>query len=183
MKFKLTSGDSIFSFEGELSEAIALLDAYWKPQSRVHLVSANQDSASTDSPSKVGTKRRGKSTSTSTSGASTSPATLNAEELANNIKSNQHFDKIKSKILDKKGEWVTKCKMVAHFASAPITSGDVKRTMDAFRVKSELSTLSRALSNNSSLFLTKKEGSAVKYELTSSAEESFLDWLDSDTNE
>ena len=38
MKFKLTSGDSTFSFEGELQEAQALLDAYWKPQQKAQRV-------------------------------------------------------------------------------------------------------------------------------------------------
>ena len=183
MKFKLASGDSTFSFEGELSEAIALLDAYWNPQSKIHLNPVVQSSDPTIGPPKSKPKRRGKSAPTGAAATSASSVTIDAQGLSNKIKLSPHFKKIKSKILVKQGDWVAKCKMVAHFAEEPITSGDVKRTMDAFKIKASLPTLSRALSNNSDLFLTSGDKNAVKYELTASAEESFLIWLESSGNE
>jgi hypothetical protein len=66
--------------------------------------------------------------------------------------------------------------MVSYFAEEPITSGDVKRTMDALKLKSSLPTLSRTLSGNSDQFLTSGDN-PVKYELTNVAAEDFLTWL------
>ncbi|WP_298679922.1 hypothetical protein [uncultured Lentibacter sp.] len=176
MKFKLTSGDSIFSFEGELQEAQALLDAYWKPQPKAHSVANSKNEAAPPLAPKKSRAKRAKSAPTGAAATSAGSISINAQELANKIKTSENFAKIKSRILDVKADWVTKCKLVGHFADEPITSGDVHRTMDALKVKNSLSTLSTTLSNNADKFLTKGDN-PVKYELTSAAETEFLNWL------
>lgn len=101
---------------------------------------------------------------------------LDAEQLANDIKGHPAFVKIKSKVLDVKGDWISKCKMVALIANAPITSGDVSRVLAVLRVKTSLPRLSEALSANSSDFLT-RGASPVRYTMTSVAEDAFKAWL------
>ena len=107
---------------------------------------------------------------------------INAQELANKIKGSEYFAKIKSQILDVKADWVSKCKLVAHFANEPITSGDVQRTMNALKVKNSLPTLSRTLSNNSDKFLTKGDNPVI-YTLTGAAETEFLGWLTTNSDD
>lgn len=182
MKLKLISGNSSFSFEGELQEAIAVLEKYWNP-----LAPAPEDQRAPaeeagKSPPKKAKPKRAKKAPVGAAATSVAGVSIDAQALSNKIKTDEHFAAVKAKVLDRKGDWVSKCKMVAYFAGEPITSGDVRRTMDAFKVKNSLPTLSKALSGNSDQFLTTGDN-PVKYELTSIAESDFLNWLTKTENE
>src|SRR5690606_24746373 len=113
-------------------------------------------------------QRRTGAAGTASENASASSNSLNAEAIANELKSRPDFPKIRSKILDVPGDWINKCRMVAVAAGVPITSGDVHRVLTVLRIKSALPTLSRTLSGNASEFLT-RGSNPVKYEMTAHA--------------
>lgn len=97
---------------------------------------------------------------------------LDAASIANAIKARADFDNINAKILLVPGRWPDKCRLIAWIAERPITSGDVRRVMEALKIKADLPTLSKALSSNSTDFLTSGT-SPVRYELTSRAKLAF----------
>jgi hypothetical protein len=97
---------------------------------------------------------------------------VDASAIANSIKARADFDLINSKILLVQGQWPDKCRLVAWIAERPITSGDVRRVMEALKIKVDLPTLSKALSANSSDFLT-SGSNPVRYELTARAKMAF----------
>lgn len=180
MKFKLSDGDCTFSFEGELEEAQALLETYWKPNKSSlpsKLESEDAEPVVEKPQSKPRTQRRRSSGKlTGAAAASAASVSIDAQELANKIKQSEHFDSVKTKILDQKADWIQKCRMTAYFSDVPITSGDVHRLMEAFKIRSQLPKLSSTLSQNSSEFLT-SGGNPKKYELTQIATEKFEQWL------
>jgi|GEM_PF-4917636 len=184
MKFKITSGDSVFSFEGDLGDALSIMEKYWKPNSVI--TEARAATVTEDHKAKTEKKpQRKRKKATKITGAATAAKaaiSIDAQELSNKIKSDIRFSAVKSKILDKKGDWLSKCKMVAYFAEEPITSGDVQRTMEAFKIKSALPSLSRALSSNTTEFLTQGEN-PVKYDLTAPSIEAFENWLSDNSDE
>lgn len=183
MKFKISNGAASLSFDGDATEARMILDDFWK---LVEVSDKVTDSVAPASDTTVvqrqnkPTPKRAKRKSNVSGAAANSKAqvTIDPQKLANEIKSHHHFTAVKSKIIDKKGEWLNKCKMVGYFASEPITSGDVKRLMDVFRLKCNLPTVSNTLSNNTSEFLTEGDN-PVKYDLTGPAREEFEKWLKS----
>ncbi len=175
IKFKMINGQSSISFEGKLEDAEILLGKYW-----VNLSQSETNSTSSKSKQRPAKTKAKKSPALKGAAAiSAAGVEINAQELANKIKSHSMFPQVKKQILDKKGGLAQKCKMTAYFAERSITSGDVKRLMDELKIKSGLPALSMALSRNSSDFLTNGDN-PVKYELTASALEQFEKWLASD---
>lgn len=175
IKLSLTRGSTSFVFEGKIEDALVLLASYWSPIQETKAADEAFETAEQQKidPTLNSPKRPKKPrASNGSKPASASTHAIDAQSLANKIKTDNQFSIIKEKILDVKGDWLMKCKMVAYFANESITSGDVKRTLDALRIKSSLPTLSKTLSSNSDKFLTKGER-PEKYELTSAAEESF----------
>lgn len=173
LKVHITRRESSILVEGDKIEVDAILRDYWKPSDepffRPHLTDLGIDGNKGDLQ---GTDRP----TSSAEGKAVAGRTIDAIELANRIKSDPRFEAINSKVLSLPANWINKCKMVALIADQPITSGDVKRVLDRLRIKSNLPTLSMALSQNSADFLT--EGvNPVRYVFSKSATEAFERWL------
>jgi hypothetical protein len=178
-KVHIKVGTSEILIEGSLEELTTILDTYWHKHPQVASSDLNADdhqSAEDEPPKRVRKTRKGSGTRTKSKPESQN--TLDAEALANTIKEHKLFPEFKGKILDQPADWVNKCRLVAYAADEPITSGDVFRTLERFKIKSALSTLSRTLSNNSAEFLTRGEN-PVKYDMTAQAKNAFEAWLKS----
>jgi hypothetical protein len=176
IKMELQAGSSSIKLEGEIDDVERILAAYWHPRSNVDQSEGATGNAGHQDLS--GKRRTKRSQSKSTTGDPVSSRTegLDAEQIANNIKIHPSFGQFKSKILSVKGDWISKCKMVALVANTPITSGDVGRVLTILRVKFSLPRLSEALSGNSADFLTQGV-SPVRYTMTSVAEDEFKAWV------
>jgi hypothetical protein len=180
---KIQSGSRSIELEGQFSDVEAILSGYWLPQDA--LQNDEETSAGNADPTPTQQKRASKKTRRPPAQAASTRAekanAVDAEAVANAIKTHQLFPQIRAKVLDVPGEWINKCRVVALVSGMPITSGDVHRTMSILRVKSVLSTLSKTLSNNSSDFLT-HGSNPVSYTLTSTAEQNFQGWLKAESS-
>lgn len=166
MQVILELGDKKLSVEGESKEVAQMLE---------QLLPILQAPATTESNNRrpsSGPKRK-------TGGAASQPKdepNIDAEQFANQLKANGQFTSLWKAVLNTTGNWTDKARLVAFFAERPITSGDVKRVMDALKVKSTLPAISKALSATSSEYLT-TGSNPVSYELTATAREKFQGYL------
>lgn len=178
MRVKLQIGQARVDAEGELEEIQKVLTDFWLPVfegNSAYLGQPSQKPAEVDRPKK---KRQKRPSTARSDGENYNKQNLDGAEIANRIKTHPEFSKIKAKILDVPADWINKCKLVAYIANEPITSGDVHRTLQKLKIKSNLPTLSRNLSSNNSDFLTEGEN-PVKYDLTVHAKTNFETWLNS----
>jgi hypothetical protein len=165
--FEIVVGNSKLSVRGELSEVTTLLEGY------SHLLSAPVKTPLGEAtPSTAETKARLRRPKSNASKATQSEGLIDASALANEIKSSDSFEVYDKKILSIIGKWTDKARLVAYLADKPITSGDVRRVMQALRVKTDLPSVSKALSGISAEFLT--EGTnPVTYTMTARARRDF----------
>ncbi|MBY5987633.1 hypothetical protein [Roseovarius atlanticus] len=178
MRVEIHIGQASITAEGELAEVQVILTDYWKPVLENPVIAPERfqlDEEKQDHSTKKTTRKR-TSSKTKTSGESdNNTSQLNGLEIANAIKERTDFGQIKAKILDVQGQWKEKCMLVAVVADSPINSGDVKRVMDALRIKSSLPTLSKTLSNNSTEFLTRNgPKNSTLYTVTGAAKDAFM---------
>lgn len=175
MHVEIKINDSSIRVEGELEEIKSILENYWEPTIQTLKSAPRASSKNAESNSKPSRSKQKKSGKTKNENEQLQ---VSAQELANVIKTHALFEQMKAKVLDVTGDWLNKCRLVAYCSEEAITSGDVKRVMDAFKIKSNLPTLSNALSKNNSEFLTVGDN-PVKYTQTSNASSAFEEWLES----
>lgn len=175
VELKLELGERMLSVSGSLAEVELLAAKFWPDiQANKELSNSRVNVASAHRPVQERSRRTPKARAVGQ--APLQSNALAASDLANAIKSRDDFATLRSKFLDVKGQWSDKCRMVAYVAERPISSGDVKRVLEALKVKAELPTISKALSTNASDFLTSGT-SPVFYELTALAKTSFEQML------
>lgn len=171
VELKLELPDRSLSVSGTLQEVESLAARFWPA-----LQSFEGPAVEAPASAPVGTVRAERPRKSTKSRKADVPVQhddgLDASGIANAIKARADFDNINAKILLVPGRWPDKCRLIAWIAERPITSGDVRRVMEALKIKADLPTLSKALSSNSTDFLTSGT-SPVRYELTSRAKLAF----------
>jgi hypothetical protein len=176
VELKIELGDRSLSITGTLEEVMALASRYWPDLAEQPRTFAEDEAASTTPAVRPRNDRAKRVSKTRADNATSGEEALDAMKIANAIKVRPDFDLINNKYLMVPGQWPDKCRLVALIADGPITSGDVRRVMEALKIKADLPTLSKALSANSTDFLT-SGSNPVRYELTARAKAAFIQSL------
>ncbi len=107
MKVKINLGNAEISIDGELNEITNILENYWEPLvAHGSIAKEVRPIDSKESPTdsaKSKTRRRPNSARKPTDLQGQEGPTVEPQELANKIKTDKHFQQIKEKILEKKG--------------------------------------------------------------------------------
>lgn len=183
MKVSIQSGNSSISVEGELSEVLEVLSTYWNGGAREAATEESEEIGGSTEKEREGTRRPKKPRSSKKLNPQSKPASgvetrLDANAIANKIKTHARIQEIKEKILDVKADWKNKCLLIAWIADVPINSGDVHRVLHELRIKSTLPALSTALSGNSTDLITQPgPNNSTLYLLTATAKSAFEEFL------
>lgn len=193
IKIKIRVGNSEIEAEGAKADVDDLIKHWWERlaesrDSEPANASGSTADDSKDAPntpvrSKRPTARRSSSSKSSsknsTNGDSTSSA-FDVNGLANRIKSDPSFHIHEANILHGT-DLFNKILLICLHANAPLTTGDIHRTLTALGVKAALSSISGQVGAKGGLFLNdtpRKSGSTPTYELTSVAKANFQKVLD-----
>lgn len=171
VELKIELPDRALSVSGTLEEVETLAARFW-PALQSYEGSADESPPAATGPSGRTERNRKPGKVRKPEASIQHDDALDASGIANAIKSRTDFDLINTRILLVPGQWPDKCRLVAWIAERPITSGDVKRVMEALKIKADLPTLSKALSSNSTDFLTSGTN-PVRYEFTARARIAF----------
>jgi len=183
MKVAIQAGNSSISVEGDLAEVLEVLSNYWNGGAHEAAAEENEEIGSSVEKERDGTRKSKKVRGVKKAVPQGKPASgaetrLDANDIANKIKTHERIQEIKEKILDVKADWKSKCLLVAWIADVPINSGDVYRVLHELRIKSTLPALSTALSGNSTDLITQPgPNNSTLYLLTATAKTVFEEFL------
>lgn len=193
IKIKIRVGNSEIEAEGAKADVDDLIKHWWErlaesrdlePADRSQSTADEaKDPPNTPAKSKRPSTRRSsssKSSSKSSTNGDSANAAFDANGLANRIKSDPSFHSHETTILHGT-DLFNKILLVCLHANAPLTTGDIHKTLTALGVKAALSSISRQVGAKGNLFLNdtpRKSGSTPTYELTSVAKANFKKVLD-----
>jgi hypothetical protein len=130
-------------------------------------------------------KKRKIQTKTDSTGdaAGQSESSYDPNTVANEIKERADFSKIERKVLHTRDRY-NKVALILWLSDAPLTSGQIHRTLEALDVRISLPHVSTSLKQNISKFLTSSKrqagGQPASYRLSAQAKTEFENWLRQD---
>jgi len=172
---KLQVGGRKISASGNRGDVESMIEKWW-PKLVEH-----QGRVLDDTPSQR--KKSSRSSTTSNKKDELGDDAFDANALANEIKEHERFDVIRTKIINKKGDYYYKVALVLWAANEPLTSGKIHKVLQGLDVKISLPNLSTTLKRHGSNFITSSQrklgGTPPDYRLTSKAKAEFEIWLES----
>jgi len=179
VKVRIKVGDAEIDAEGAKADVHDILDKWWSIVS-----SGNSAEPSAGGPKEKeaerAVRRPAKARVVKKTGAVPSPGggeeKFDANALANTIKQHEKFRAFRDKVLHGTNRF-NKVALICYLSDAPLTSGDIDRTLSALGVKVGVGNVSSVIGKRSGDFMNsspRKAGGAVpRYKLTSHAETEF----------
>lgn len=194
VKLHLKNGKREITLEGEMSDVDALMDKWWVSPSPSDDPADDEDVGGEDEP-ETGTngasaakaarpaKKRARRSATPSGDGMAARAAYDTNKFANDVKQDPKFERIKEKIILGSPKTWDQIAFVCWYAKEPLTSGDIKRCLEALGIKMDTPKVSHALSANSEKFLFSEQrvkGAIVRYTMTSAAIADFEKWFNGD---
>jgi hypothetical protein len=160
VKIRLKAGNWEIEIEGPRSDVDELLDRWWAQKNREYSPPTSADKDPEDHHGASG---------------------FDPNRTANEIKQRPDLATVERKIIQAHGSYYEKIAFVLSVVDAPLTSGQIHKTLEALDIRISLPNVSSTLKRNMSKFLTsaqrRKGGEPPTYRLTAQAKSDLEKWL------
>jgi hypothetical protein len=185
IKVHIKLGSAEIEIEGDAKGVHDILERHWEAHVEamlsIGIVETGPEESHSVEPSQqqrpAGRKRK-------SSGGSKPTKSIDdkqlVESIANKIKGLSDFNALKAKFIVGKTPIVEKAKLVLNNHDEPLGSGTVLRVLERLGVKTSAPTVSRALSENESQFIT--TGNPKLYRMSGATQEEFYKSISADAN-